>query len=879
MAKTQLKTAKPQMKRASSESGGLQALIRKRPHAIFLTMIALLLVIFFHDAFFSGKVFNVPDNVSSIQYEQGYLEKAKAEGINAFWNPYIFAGMPTWGSSSPGHGLYLHTFLDPLKPMLLLQVYGLAQSIINIFPLPEMFWNIFNYFLLGMFTYFFGLRRKFDPFTAFLVAVSVVFSLYSLNWVMGGHNTKITVFAWLPAVLLLVDRLFEKKSVLTIALLVAALHLTFNSGHVQMIFYNMMAVVLYVLYKLYEGEKPVNTALVGAILLASAAFAFLMLSGPFFSTWEYKDFSIRGAGSGGSGHGPATGGLDYDYATNWSFSLMEIGTFFVPSFAGFGRLTYWGTMPFTDSPIYLGIVVCFLALVGIILQPKNKFSHFWIALGSIALLVSFGRNFGVLYDLFFNHVPFFNNFRIPSMILYLEALCVGMLAGIGLSQVITLARGKNKATEAAVNKKITKAVWIPVGIAGALLLLLLAMGGEMKSTIASSMKTNHPDIYTNYMEKVQQAEQAGQMSQVPDELKNLTPGRIYGMAVNDAIVALVFMVLTGLFVWGFARGSVPLTLMQIGVLLLLVVDWWIVDYKPMHMEANTAQQQSLQKTDVVSFLETDTSLYRILPIASAGGDNYYVGFGIQSVSGYHPAKMKLFDDIRNKIFGEFRVQDAQQINQWNWALLSMLNAKYVTIPKGVPLSQPWLRKVYEGASEDVYQNLAVLPRAFLVGRTEVIPDDSLMFMKIATLPGYEPDRVAYLSAPLSTPLRQQIDSLPGGTATVTSHGINGMTIAVETPVDAVLKIGDTYYPSGWTATIDGVPAEIARCDYAFRAIAVSAGKHTVTLAFEPRTYQAGLLVTVVTNYLLAAVLLFYCVMWARKRFGARQGAAKPDVEE
>ena len=196
MAKSQLKTVKPAIKRAPSESDGLQALIRKRPHAIFLTMIALLLVIFFHDAFFSGKVFNVPDNVSSIQYEQGYLEKAKAEGINAFWNPYIFAGMPTWGSSSPGHGLYLHTFLDPLKPMMRLEVGGLTKKFINIFPLPEMFWNIFNYFLLGMFTYFFGLRRKFDPFTAFLVAVSVVFSLYSLNWVMGGHNTKITVFAW-----------------------------------------------------------------------------------------------------------------------------------------------------------------------------------------------------------------------------------------------------------------------------------------------------------------------------------------------------------------------------------------------------------------------------------------------------------------------------------------------------------------------------------------------------------------------------------------------------------------------------------------------------------------------------------------------------------
>jgi hypothetical protein len=773
--------------------------------------------------------------------------------------------------------MYMHTFLDPLKPMFLLQMYGIAQAVINILPLPEVFWNIFNFFLLGMFTYFLGLRRKFDPFTAFLVAVSVVFSLYSLNWVMGGHNTKITVFAWLPALLLLVDRLFERKSVLNIALLVAALHLTFNSGHVQMIFYNMIAVVLFVLFKLYEGEKAGNTAIVGGIVLLSAGFAFLMLSGPFFSTWEYKDFSIRGAGSGGSGHGPATGGLDYNYATNWSFSPMEMMTFFVPSFAGFGTPTYWGTMTFTESPVYLGIVISFLALIGIILQPKNKFVHFWVALGLLALLVSFGRNFGVVYDLFFNHVPFFNNFRIPSMILYLEALCMGMLAGVGVSQIVALVRGKNKSNEAQVDKSITKAVWIPVGGAVLLFLLLLVMGGDMKSTISSSMQKYQPQSW-DLVQQVQQAAQAGQMDRVPKEYQKATLDGIYGMAVNDALVALVFMVLVGLFLWGYSRGKLGLTLMQLGIVLLLIVDWWIVDSKPMRMEPKQKQQETLQKTDIVDFLHTDNSVFRVLPVSSHGGDNYYVGFDIQNVSGYHPAKMKLFDDIRNKLFREFQFTDAAQIENTNWALLSMMNTKYVIVPRGLQLSRPWLRPVYQGEREEVVQNMAVLPRAFLVGRTEVISNDSLMFQKIGTMPGYEPDRIAYLSAPLAKPLAQQMDSLPGSSVTMAKYGINGMTIDVQTPAEAVLKISDTYYPSGWTATIDGAAADIVRTDYAFRAIVVPAGKHSVVLSFQPRTYQAGLIVTVITNYLLAAVLLFYAFVWLRKKLqkGGTPAAAKQE---
>ncbi len=878
MSKTPPKTVKSTVRKPSAPTGSLGLMFQQHPHAIFMGLLGLLLIIFFHEAFFSGKVFNVPDSVTPIQYEQGYLEKARQEGVNAFWNPYIFAGMPTWGSSSPGHGMYLHTFLDPLKPMILLQIYGWAQAVINVLPLPPMFWDIFNFFLLGLFTYLFGLRKKFEPVTAFLVSVSVVFSLYSLNWIMGGHNTKITVFAWLPAILLLIDLLFEKKTVLRIALLVAVLHFTFNSGHVQMIFYNLMAVALYFLYKLYEGEKAVNTLLVAGITIGAAAFAFLMLSGPYFATWEYKDFSIRGAGSGGSGHGPAGGGLDYNYATNWSFSLPEVVTFFVPSFVGFGTPTYWGTMPFTESPIYLGVVISFLALLGIILQPKNRFVHFWMALGLIALLLSFGRNFGVLYDLFFNHMPFFNNFRIPSMVLYLMALCMGMLAGVGLSELVRRVKSKNKNTDPTVQRSLTKAVWLPVAGALVLFLGLIVLSGEVKSAIAEGMQAHQPQSW-NYMQQVEQAAAQGQLSQVPAEYRSLTRDGIYKMAMNDALVALVFMVLCGALLWGFSRGKVPAGALYAGLLVLLVTDWWIVDYKPMNMAPAQVQQATLQKTDVVDFLQRDTGPFRILPVSAHGSDNYYVAFGIESIAGYHPAKMKFYDDIRNRIFAEFRFESAEQIDRMNWPLLSMLNTKYVVGPRGLALSAPWLRPTFQGQNEDVFENTALLPRAFFVGSYEVIPDDSVLFSRIGTVPGYQPDKVAYLSVqPDKAPAPVPDSVIARATATITARGINGMTIKTESPADAILKLSESYYPSGWTATIDGAPAEILRTDYAFRAIVVPAGAHTVTLDFEPRTYAAGLLLTTITNYLLIAVLLFYAGLWLRARLRARQATAPASDE-
>ncbi|MBR9979120.1 MAG: hypothetical protein KFH87_13630 [Bacteroidetes bacterium] len=853
--------------------------LREHANAIFLGILALLLVIFFHEAFFSGKVFFVPDNISSIVYEEGYLKEADEAGVNPFWNPYVFSGMPTWGSSSPGHGLYLHTFLDPFKPMVLLQVYGWIQSAVNILPLPPMFWDIFNFFLLGVFTYFLGRRSKFEPWIAFLVAVSVVFSLYSLNWIMAGHNTKITVFAFLPAILLLVDMLFEKRTLARVALLIVALHLTFNSGHVQMVFYSMMAVALYVLYKWYAGASFRNVAIVSAFTLGAAVFAFLMLSGPYFANWEYKDYSIRGAGSGGSGHGTVTGGLDYDYATQWSFSPMEVVTFFVPSFVGFGSPTYWGTMMFTESPIYLGVVISFLALLGIIIRPKDRFVHFWIALGVLSLLISFGRNFSPLYDLFFHYVPFFNNFRIPSMILFMMALCVGMLAGIGLTEIMRLLRERKRNEGAAITARLTRVIWIPVAVAAVLVLALITFEGGFKQTISEMMQQNQPRSY-QAMQQIVQYEQAGRMAELPPEYQSLTPGGIYRMAVNDALLALLFMVLAAGTLWAMVKGKLSLVVVQGVLLLIIIADWWIVDYKPMNMVSLREQERSLAKTDVVDFLhKNDETVYRVLPAGAHGDDNWYVAFGVQSVAGYHPAKLRLYDDVRNMMYNQFQFQDAEHVESVNWAMLSMLNARYLIAPRDWNITAQFLTPVFKGKNETVYENEYVLPRAFFVGSYEVIPDDEELFNKINTLPGYHPHRVAYLSEEPPRSVAPVPDSLIYQTSVeLTDFGINSFAYDLETPVDAVFKLSEVYYPSGWSATLNGEPVDILRSDYTLRAVVIPAGKHRLEMHFEPETYQAGLIITTITNYTLAIVLLLALVLWWRKRRSAGSDSTSTENE-
>ncbi|MCU0414323.1 MAG: hypothetical protein MUE91_07990, partial [Ignavibacteriaceae bacterium] len=119
----------------------------------------------------------------------------------------------------------------------------------------------------------------------------------------------------------------------------------------------------------------------------------------------------------------------YQYATNWSFSPGEVLTFIVPSFYGFGKSTYqgplsqnqpvevntyFGQMPFVDVAMYMGVIIFFLAVFSMIINWKNPLVRFFTILSVIALLISFGSTFPLVYDLMFNYFPFFNKFRVPS---------------------------------------------------------------------------------------------------------------------------------------------------------------------------------------------------------------------------------------------------------------------------------------------------------------------------------------------------------------------------------------------------------------------------------------------------------------------------------
>jgi hypothetical protein len=165
------------------------------------------------------------------------------------------------------------------------------------------------------------------------------------------------------------------------------------------------------------------------------------------------------------------------------------------------------------------------------------------------------------------------------------------------------------------------------------------------------------------------------------------------------------------------------------------------------------------------------------------------------------------------------------------------------------------RQEYRDQQIRISENVAAMPRAFLVGEALVVKDGPTALSRLrdgdvdvrqsAVLEGTVPTGIALPSAATT-------DS-PLGSATIGSYENEKVEVRTSAPRDAILVLSDPFYP-GWVARVDGSPTTILRADYLFRAVAVPAGTHTVTFTFEPTPVAFGGMLTLLGSLAVLAVV-------------------------
>ena len=183
-------------------------------------------------------------------------------------------------------------------------------------------------------------------------------------------------------------------------------------------------------------------------------------------------------------------------------------------------------------------------------------------------------------------------------------------------------------------------------------------------------------------------------------------------------------------------------------------------------------------------------------------------------------------------------------------------------------SDRW-RLVQELGETRVYANTRSMPRAWLVPETVTLkPDQVLAALKRSQLPDgrpFDPSRIGLVEEPLD--LKGEIDAK----AEAVVERVTDTVVEVRTrsSLASFLILSDVFYP-GWSVTIDGVPSRLYQTDYVLRGAVVPAGAHLVKFEFTPRTFYAGVGITVLASAITIGIPIVGVLRGRRNGKGTRE---------
>jgi hypothetical protein len=676
---------------------------------------------------------------------------------------------------------------------------------------------------IGM--YIFLIRQKITPLIALFSALSFGLSCHFIGLIEIGHNTKFRAIMYIPWIFMFFDDLRKSRRLMSLGFLSIFMIHQLRQGHFQISYYTYLMMFIYWIVYLIDSIKNKNQReyLHFTVLFASAlVITILAVANPYLSIYEYQKETMRGGAAG----------LDYNYATDWSFGIEELLTFLIPGFFGGIGLTYWGTMPFTQTFMYMGIIVFFLGIFSCIYQFKDIRVKTLTIICSIFILMSFGKHFPWLSKLLINYLPLFNKFRVPAMILAIVQFAFPVLAAFGISLCIK----KIKANDVVFNQTILISLYVAIG-----LFIIFSTNA----------------ISSNYS-----FEKNGQNLQ-PNVLTNLTKQRST-ILQHSAQQSLGLLICALAVLWVMIKGFLKKNVAIIILIALTVIDLSLVNkhhLKPENLKKFTDLYENFEplKTDIL--LQEDESIYRILPFDEFQ-DNRWTYYH-QSIGGYHGAKLKRYNDIIMRCLHS-EITAGIPIN---WNIINMLNVKYVIFNQRHDLTKTPLQlvepleRIDRSKTYATYENIDCLPRAWFVKNSEVIKERERIFLKLND-PIFNPKNTAILENEIET-----FGYDENGVIMIEEKDFHYASWITQNNTDALMVVSEIYYPAGWNFYIDNKKVEHFPVNYVLRGLIVPSGNHKIEMKFEPKTYSISIKLSILGIILAFATTIYGIYLFYKENYG------------
>lgn len=815
------------------------------PDAIVIVIFAVISFAYFFVPVSQGKILFRHDSQASVGLGQELTQYEQRTGEVTRWTNSVFSGMPTY-QISPSYNS-----TDGLSAVM--SAYHLW--------LPDYVWFIFAY-LLG----FYILLRAFNFRQSLAALGSIIwaFSSYFLIIIAAGHLWKVMALAYLPPMIGGVVLAYRGKYLWGFIVTAVFTAFEIKANHVQMTYYYLFIVLFMVIAYLVQAirEKRLQHFFkASGILIAAALIGIAINISNLYHTWEYQKESMRGKSelTKANSANQTSSGLDRDYITQWSYGIDETLTLLVPDAKGGASVPlsqnatamakanpevenmlpqlyeaipqYFGTQPGTSGPVYVGAFVLFLFVLGLFIV-KTPIKWALLAATALSILLSWGHNFMGFTNFFLDYVPMYAKFRTVASILVIAEFTIPLLAALALKRIV------DEPTVLTKNMKYVYAsLALTAGVALAIALMPSMMGpfvSDQERQMLSGIQGMTPDVQNMMLSSIATMRGA--------------------MVSADAWRSIVIIIIGVAMLLLFKAQKIKAIYLIVGISALCLIDLWQVDKRYLNdemfvpkSERDTPQQATATDLQILK----DKSLsYRVLNFASGAFNENNTSYFHKSIGGYHPAKLRRYQEMIDKYIAP-EMQTAMQAiankggvmsevdGRKLFPILNMLNAKYFIVP-------------LQGNATTSIQNPYAQGNGWFVDKLTYVADANAEYAGVGKI---DVSHEAVADKKFEPILGQTQTNDSTARVVLTKYEPNNMTYTVNSTKGGVVVFSEVYYP-GWTATIDGQPAELGRMNYILRALNVKAGKHEVVLDFHPTSISTT---ETIAYAALIVLLLAICV--------------------
>ncbi|NUM81253.1 YfhO family protein [bacterium] len=795
-----------------------------------IVFLYLLTLIMFSDYVLQGKVFSAGGDVSTgTSITKAAKELTEKEGSMPLWFPYMFSGMPSFASGMYGD----HSDIPVVKYERFLSPLYYINVVANFaFFNRDNSWEIATFFFAGLFMFLLARRLGFGYLIALSAAVAYMFCNFFVASMAAGHGGKVKTIAYIPLVVWSVTRFFNNRSLLNWAVMGYVMGIFFlDPGHTQILYYGFMTIGIYFIYFAIEYFKSDRIGILknGTGLASAMAIGLCFGALSYFSQYVYSDVTMRSVAPAfaEAGEVAAGSGMTFEYITNWSFHPLESITFFIPTFFGLESPLYWGWMTFTSSAFYFGLLPMIAAIIAVVYR-RNMITKWLLTVAIVSLLISFGRYFEPFFKLVLTILPFFDKFRVPSMIL-----------SIFIFNPTEEERKKR-------NDLARVFLYLLVGAAVVMIVSLLFKNAfiDMFSLLADG------DI------KRYNAQQIAQLKQLRFDL--LSGGIFRFSAFAIVITGIIYL---------YLRQKISAGVSLAVLLVTLYVDVLILNKKILRPQNKASLTSEFQETSAVKFLKADMTHFRIFSLNehAQSGSPIWNYFGIQSIGGYSPAKMRIYQDIID--FALYKGSDPQFPINFN--ITKMLNVKYFIANGQLPQDKGFKLVHMDQQSKNlVYEYAGFLPRAFFVNQA-ILTSNKQQIFDYLNSPGFDPA----VSAIVEKKVAAEIQSPDSTRIDFAEYRTDYISMNIYTDKPSLMVLSEIYYPHGWKAFIDGRETEIYKTNYVLRSVTLPAGEHKIEFKFEPQEFSLGIWVSALSFYSVTGLMIVLtAIKFARSRNQAKTSA-------